>query len=171
MKDKITTIILVGAVIAIAVSTGFSQIATGGSYGLNRAAVSNGGGNAAGGTYEVGGTSGQSAAGANGSGGTYASQGGFWFGMLAPTAASTQISGLIRSPDGEGLGNVMVSIAGGSLTTPRVTRTNQLGRFAFEQLEVGTFYIVTVSSPRYVFPQPSQVVFLDDVLEVFFTSN
>lgn len=171
MKNKLTAMLLIGSVIATTGSVVFSQIATGGSYGLVRAAVSNGGGNSTGGNYGVGGTSGQSAAGANGTGGTYSSQGGFWFGMLAPTAASTQISGLIRSPDGTGLGNVTVSIAGGSLNTPRITRTNQLGRFAIDQLEVGTFYIVTVSSNRYMFPQPSQVVFLDDAMEVVFTSN
>lgn len=149
-----------------------AQIASGGIYGLEQAVVANGGGNSAGGFYAVEGTSGQSAAGTNGTGGAYALRGGFWQPLVGPSAASVSISGRVLREDGLGIRNVLVTITGNTLTTPRTALTASFGYFTFEDIDAGQTYVITVTSKRYGFANPSQAIsVVDNVSDVIFTST
>ena len=146
-----------------------AQIASGGIYGLEQAVVANGGGNSAGGFYAVEGTSGQSAAGTNSTGAPYAVRGGFWNPLLGPTAANASVSGRVVTAAGNGIRNVRVTLAGGSLTTPRTATTSSFGYFAFDDIEVGHTYVIAVVSKRFGFATPTQAVsVMDNVSDVTF---
>jgi hypothetical protein len=149
-----------------------AQIASGGSYTLNQAVVASGGGtsNDAGNLYKVEGTSGQAAAGTLSTSSAYTTRGGFWApNPFAPTAAVVGIGGRVLGTGNEGLRNVTVTLTGGTLSTPRVTRTNTFGNFKFEDVEVGQVYTVSVQSKKYGFPQESQVFSLmDGISDILF---
>jgi len=153
-------------VLALSVIIVSAQIASGGSYTLNQAVIANGGGTSsdAGNLYKVEGTSGQSAAGTFSSAvGTYSVRGGFWpADPLAPTAARVSISGRVIGVRGESLRNIVVTLEGGDLFTPRTTRTNSFGNFTFEEVTVGEIYTITVKTKRYGFPQDNQIISLMD---------
>lgn len=56
-------------------------------------------------------------------------------------------------------------LTGGSLSEPRVTKTNTFGNYQFEGLPVGETYIVTVISNRYNFPQSSILLNVSESVE------
>lgn len=150
-----------------------AQVATGGAYKLDTAVIGNGGGTATGGTYKVDGTAGQGAAGGNSAGGTYGVGNGFWFAApLAPTAAGVSVSGRVVTENGAGIRNVRVLLSGGTLTTPRIALTSSFGYFAFDDVESGHTYIISVASKRYGFGQPAQAInVLDNVAEIIFAAT
>lgn len=82
----------------------------------------------------------------------------------APTAATVNVGGRVYSPYGRALSNAQVSMYGtdGSL---RLTTTNPFGYYNFDNVEVGRSYIVSVSSKRFYFSNPTQVVFVTDAME------
>lgn len=170
--DSIKLGSLIVAILVLTASFGYAQIATGGSYALEQAAIANGGGNSAGGFFAVEGTSGQSLSGTNGTGGVYSARGGFWNPMLGPTAANVSISGQVLRVDGAGIRNVFLTLTGGRLTTPKISRSSALGYFSFDDVEVGQTYVVTVSSKRFGFAMPSQTVSVtDSIFDLIFTSS
>jgi hypothetical protein len=171
---RLTIILLITAFVALTQISG--QIATGGSYTLDQAVTANGGGRSTdpiGNLYKVEGTSGQSAAGGSLIGGTYNAKSGFWApGPFAPTAANVAVSGRVVTADGRGIRNVSVVLTGGTLTSPRIAQTGSFGYFTFDEIEVGQTYIVSVSSKRYGFGQPSQSIsVLDNVTDLVFTAT
>lgn len=172
MKKTIKTILMSVAIGALATVVP-AQIATGGTYGLDQQVVGNGGGDSSGGTYAARGTSGQTTAGVNSTGGSYAARGGFWApNLLAPSAGSGTISGVVLMPGGGFAKNVFVTLTGGSMITPRTTRTNSFGNFAFGDVEVGQIYTVEVSSKRLGFPQPTYALSLfDNVTDIVFQAG
>lgn len=78
------------------------------------------------------------------------------------TAANATITGRVLSNTGENLKNVKVVLQGGGLSAPITAVTNNFGVYNFENVPVGTTYIVTVHSKRYFFSQPSIVVNLQE---------
>ena len=78
------------------------------------------------------------------------------------TAAAVSISGRIMTAGGTGIGNAVVSLSGGDLTEPLITRTSSFGYYRFENVPAGGTYIVTVSAKRYTFNNPSQVFNVQD---------
>lgn len=172
MKKTLRSILHLGS-LTLFLSVGvFAQIATGGNYSLDQAVVGNGGGGSAGGNYTAQGTTGQSAAGTNMSGGNYSALNGFWSNSLAPTAASAKIEGRVIGSEGIGLRNISVILTGGTLTSPRIVKTNSFGNFAFEDVEVGQFYVVSVSNKKYGFGQESQTISLtENVSNIIFQST
>lgn len=98
-------------------------------------------------------------------------------GFFAPapfntTAAEVSIRGRVVYGKNRGIGNVFVTITGGAITEPLVARTNQFGYFTFENVEVGYFYIITVSHKRYRFRQNTQSFMLfNNVKGLFFRAN
>lgn len=172
---ELSNFVLSSAFCLLCFSAVNAQISTGGSYTLNQTVIANGGGTSsdAGNTYQVEGTSGQSAAGTNSTGGTYTTRGGFWAGtLMSPTAANATVSGRVRGIAGEGLRNVTVILEGGTLFTPRRTRTNAFGGFTFEDVPVGQVYIISVQNKKYGFQQESQVIsVLDNVADIIFQAN
>lgn len=155
----------------------FSSIArgqTGGNYAVTQTVVAAGGGqSSASGFYVLDGTIGQPLAGNALNGSPFAVTSGFWnFSPLAPTAASVSLSGRILAPNGSGLRNAVVTLSGGLLTQPLVSRSSSFGYFSFEGVVVGQTYIITVHSKRYGFAQQSLVVTLmDEISGIVFQAN
>lgn len=88
------------------------------------------------------------------------------------TAASANLGGRITTAGGNGIRNVEVTISGGNLSEPRMTRTGSFGYYSIEGLEAGQTYIVSVSAKRYTFITPNRTVTLQDsVADVDFTST
>lgn len=159
-------------ILLVIVVSAFGQIATGGSYSLDQAVIATGGGNSAAGNYAIEGTAGQSAAGTNGTGGAYALRGGFWNPLAGPTAANVTISGRVLRDDGLGIRNIRVTINGNSLTSPRTALTSSMGYFTFEDIEVGQSYVITVSSKRYGFAQPSRIISVtESIADLLFSAS
>jgi hypothetical protein len=81
---------------------------------------------------------------------------------LVPTAASSTLTGRVGDASGAALSNVIVTIEGGGLSAPVSTRTNTFGNYSFADLATGHVYIITVSSRRYAFANPTQAVSVND---------
>ncbi|QYO65786.1 carboxypeptidase regulatory-like domain-containing protein [Leptolyngbya sp. 7M] len=81
--------------------------------------------------------------------------------ILGPTAAGASLSGRVASQNGTGIRNVTVSLFGGGLEAPLTTTTNSFGYYSFSDVPAGQTYIITASSKRHSFYNPTQVVTLD----------
>lgn len=92
-------------------------------------------------------------------------------GNFAPTAAGAFLSGRVTDARGRALDGVQVELSGGSLTEPIYTTTFINGKYSFDNVEAGETYVLTVSSKRYRFAQPTQVVTLNGDATVNFTGN
>lgn len=146
IPSTLTYLIIVSGVLSAV-----GQVATGGSHTIGQAVIANGGGRNAGVAYDNEGTIGQTATGTYATGGSYGLRSGFWNPILAPSAANVSISGRVERSDGAGIGNVRVSLSGGSLTAPRIAITNSFGYFTFDDIEAGQSVVITVTSKRYGF--------------------
>ena len=76
-------------------------------------------------------------------------------------AASAQVGGRVVDGKGNGIPRVSVMISGGELTDPLYATTNSFGRYSFD-VPVGQTYFVTVSSRKYTFENPTQIVTVND---------
>jgi subtilisin-like proprotein convertase family protein len=81
------------------------------------------------------------------------------------SSAGADVSGQVVSASGRGISGVMLDLTGGPLTEPRYVRTNPFGYYTFAGVPTGHAYVVTVSSKRYLFANPSQVITVDDNIE------
>lgn len=167
--------VIVGILTLMTISIS-AQVAAGGSYTLNQAVVASGGGtsiDAVNNNYKVEGTTGQPAAGTFANVGSYSIRGGFWApNPFAPTAAGVDVSGRVITNEGAGIRNVVVILTGGTLLTPRTTRTTTFGNFSFEDVAAGQTYVVSVQSKKYGFAQESQVFSLmDSITDIVFQSG
>jgi len=150
-----------------------AQVSSGGAYTLNQAVIANGGATGTNGSYKIEGTAGQPFAGTFAYVSPYSVRGGFWApDPFAPTAAGVSVGGRVVGIGGEGLRNVSVVLSGGMLLTPRATRTNTFGYFAFDDIAVGETYTVTVQHKKYGFAQDSQIIsLLDNVNDLIFQAS
>ena len=146
---------------------------SGGAFEITQSVIASGGGqNSAGGTFSLDGTTGQSIAGNALRGNPFAVTSGFWnFTPAAPTAAQVAISGRVRTADGRGIRNVLVS-----LTAPdgeiRTVQTSTFGFYRFDNIPVGETYIVSVAAKKYTFSQPTIVqTVLEELGELDFVAN
>jgi len=80
---------------------------------------------------------------------------------VAPTAAGVSVSGMVISPNGTGLSRVSVSATDSNGQT-RYATTNSFGYYKFEGLRAGEVYLFEVSSKKYQFSNPTQVVSVSD---------
>jgi hypothetical protein len=141
-----------------------AQIASGGSFTLEKSVVASGGGTSSNGAFTVTGTTAQSAAGTTSSNSPFVHRSGFWIAdQIAPTAAEVSISGSVVTAGGAGIRNVVVTLTDSSGASRRVT-TGTFGMYRFTNVEVGSVYVLTVTSKKYVFANPSQVVVVNDEL-------
>jgi hypothetical protein len=138
----------------------------GGPYDLSHAVIAGGGGSESlGGTFKVDGTIGQNLAGARSTGGGYDLVGGFWFPPpLAPTAASVNVSGRIRTAEGRGITNVQVILTDTTTGERFETVSSLSGYYRFEEVAVGRTYLLSVSSKRYTFDPAIRLLILVDEL-------
>jgi hypothetical protein len=163
------------AVLMLSAAADLAQQSSGGDYSIEQSVIASGGGTSsdAGNNFSLSGTVGQSIAGAPLSGGDFSMRSGFWQpAPLAPTAAPTRIRGRVLDMSNNPIKNVYVSLSGGSLTAPRVVRTNNFGNFTFDNVESGQFYIISVSHGKYGFSQNTQAFSLmDELTNVVFRAD
>ena len=149
-------------------SSVFGQIASGGTYSLEKTVTAGGGasGSAAsvGGNYTVEGTIGQFAVGAASQNSPYTFYAGFWTpAPVAPTAAAVTLGGRVRAGK-SGVGNVRVvlTMPGGEM---RTAISNPFGYYRFDNIPVGETYVLTAYSKRFVFSNPTQIITLFEARE------
>jgi hypothetical protein len=82
-----------------------------------------------------------------------------------PTAASVSVSGRTLNASGGPLSRVKVTIQNTITNETQTVNTNSLGRYQFDGLRVGDFYIITVTSKRYAFEPDTYSFVLNDVVE------
>lgn len=73
-------------------------------------------------------------------------------------AGNVSIGGRIRTSAGNGIRGAVVTLSGGSLSSPITSRTGGFGYFSFPSVAIGGTYTVTVQTKSYVFAQPSRNV-------------
>jgi Carboxypeptidase regulatory-like domain len=83
----------------------------------------------------------------------------------APTAANSSISGKVQLPSGRGISQATVSLFNTTDNTFKSVNTNQFGRYAFNDLPAGDFYILSVSHRRYAFTPNTREIQLSDNLD------
>jgi|GEM_PF-6481967 len=90
----------------------------------------------------------------------------------ATSAAGASVSGQVRTPNGDGVGNALVTIGGGPLSQPITLPTSPFGYYSFKDVPVGHTYIITVASKRFRFAEPSRVVsVMNSVADFDFTAE
>ena len=130
---------------------------SGGTYQLEQTVTASGIASS-GGSYSLENTVGQPIAGGFVQGAPYSLYGGFWTPPeFTPTAALVTIGGRVITSNGQGIRNAVVTLtdAGGAI---RSVRTANFGYFSFEDVRVGETYILTISSKRFVFVNPTRVL-------------
>lgn len=144
----------------------------GGQFTITQSVIANGGGNSAGGNFVVTGTTAQTTVGVNPASGNFAISGGFWQPLLAPpTAAMVSVGGRVTTANGFGIANVRVTMT--NQTGESATAlTNSFGNFSFAQVQSGEIYVLTVSSRRYQFSVPTQILSVsDNIKDIIFIAN
>ena len=127
-----------------------AQVASGGSYSLEKTVVANGGRASSNGFYDIDGTIAQSVAGTQSSSGSYGVHGGFWNAFFPPTAAPVTISGQVLTAGGVAIGGVRLSLFDSSGNV-RQSISSGFGYFYFNDVEVGQTYILIAASKRFQF--------------------
>jgi uncharacterized repeat protein (TIGR01451 family) len=74
---------------------------------------------------------------------------------LAPTAAHASVTGTVFSSKGRGLKGVTVTLQNATNSQFRTAITNAFGHYQFDDLDVGSFYVMSVDNSRYRFDNPS----------------
>jgi hypothetical protein len=82
------------------------------------------------------------------------------------------ISGTVMASNGVGIRNAVVTLSGGSLTSPVSFQTGTFGTYQFQGVPAGGGYTVFVSAKRNRFTPPSQIVSsFSSVTDLNFTAN
>lgn len=160
MKDKL----LIFSILILVSANIFGQ--SGGTFSITESVIAGGGGqNASGGTFSIDATIGQTAAGNAISSLPFKITSGFWnFTPLAPTAANAGINGRVITAGGRPIRNISLVIEGGTLSERKFARTNTFGYYRFQDLEVGQTYIMSITSKRFTFSNPTRVIILNENL-------
>lgn len=89
--------------------------------------------------------------------------------VLAPTAASVSITGRVRSADGRGVRNAIVTLTDAA-GNARTARTSSFGYYRFDEIEAGQTVVIGVRSKQYQFT-PRIFSVTDNVTDVDFTAE
>ena len=149
------------AILSILFLSALTTAQSGGQFAITQSVVANGGASSSGGNFGVTGTVAQTSVGTGLSGGSFGLHGGFWQPFFAPTAAMVSVTGKILTATGGGISNVRVLMTGQTGETQTAV-SNNFGYFRFNEVRVGEIYVFTVSSRRYQFSVPSQVLSVND---------
>lgn len=90
---------------------------------------------------------------------------------FVPSAATVSVSGKISTAEGNGIRNVIVTLIApnGEVLS---TRTSSFGYFRFDEIPVGETYVISVTSKRFTFKQPTQILTVNEELtDVNFIAN
>lgn len=79
------------------------------------------------------------------------------------TAANVSVSGRVLNAKGSGITNINVMMTDSNGNTLRA-KTNSFGHFRFDGIAVGQTYFVSVSSKRFTFEQPTQIINVSEEL-------
>ena len=152
--------------LAIFLLSSLAGAQTGGTYDLSHNVIASGGGaNSTGDNFTVDGTVGQPIAGGPSSNPTFSIRGGFWaFQAFAPTAAGASVRGRVLTADGNGIRNAKLTLTNLSTAESRIAISSSFGYFAFDDVEVGHTYSVTISTRRFTFENDTRVFNLSDEL-------
>lgn len=71
--------------------------------------------------------------------------------IKGPTSANASIAGEVRSSDGAPIANALVTVVNAENGQTKSARSNSLGRFMVEDLEVNNLYVVSVQHRRWRF--------------------
>jgi Pectinesterase/MBG domain/Carboxypeptidase regulatory-like domain/Immunoglobulin domain/Bacterial Ig-like domain/Immunoglobulin I-set domain len=92
--------------------------------------------------------------------------------LFAPTAANVSVGGKVLSSNGGGISRVNVTLTNTATGEILSATTNSFGFYTFNEVPAGGTYVVTVSSRRYSFANPSQVVNVtENVSELNFVAS
>lgn len=162
--SKVSISFLPFLALCLCVSVAKLDAQTGGTYRIEKTVVASGGAASAGGGYSLTGTAGQTLAGGFLQGSGISEYSGFWNAApLAPTASNVSIGGRVLTANGLGIRNarVMLTAPDGAI---RFSSTGSFGYYRFDDVPVGAAYVLTVSSRRFVFTNPTRVVTVSDEL-------
>ena len=147
-------------------------LGSGGSFILEKQVVAGGGNQMQQSLMDQSGTAGQAIAGYKSSGGNFSLYSGFWTPEnLAPTAANVVVGGQIKTADGRGIKNVLVTITfpGGQT---RTAVSGAFGYYRFADIPAGEIYLFSVLAKRFTFAQASQTrQILDDTQDIDFVAD
>jgi hypothetical protein len=82
-----------------------------------------------------------------------------------PTAAAVSVGGGTYDQFGNPIARTMVTVQDMVTMDTQTVYTNSFGRYRFDNLEVGHFYVFTVSTKRYAFTPDSHSFVLNDAME------
>ncbi|MDQ3797823.1 MAG: carboxypeptidase regulatory-like domain-containing protein, partial [Acidobacteriota bacterium] len=93
-------------------------------------------------------------------------------GSLIPTAAGVTVSGQVLDAGGRGVAKAQVIVMDTSGSEVGRAVTNGFGYFVFEGITAGETYIISVSSKRHTFANPTQAVTVsEDVSGILFRAD
>jgi hypothetical protein len=81
---------------------------------------------------------------------------------MSVSAATVSVGGRVTNASGYGIGGVVVSINGGSLSEALYARTSPFGYYNFEGIAAGLTYVVTVSSKTHTFNPSTRIIDVQD---------
>jgi hypothetical protein len=91
--------------------------------------------------------------------------------LLPPTASTVFVGGRVTTATGRGVSKAVVTMTN-SAGEQRIVLTNSFGYYRFAEVEVGETYTFTVSSKRYNFSQPTQVLsIVEETFDVNFVAD
>ena len=95
----------------------------------------------------------------------------FALGFLTPSAANVSISGRVTTANGRGIVNAVMTLTD-SDGVRKTAHTSGFGYYKFEDLTAGENYILSVTSKRFSFAEPTRIISaVDDVTDADFTAN
>jgi hypothetical protein len=83
--------------------------------------------------------------------------------IIVPTAAPVSISGRVLTSNGQGIARIRVALTDSTGQT-RYAVTNTFGYYQFDQVISGETYILSATSPKYQFAQPTRVLNVQESL-------
>ncbi|HEX8250096.1 MAG TPA: carboxypeptidase-like regulatory domain-containing protein [Pyrinomonadaceae bacterium] len=167
-------VVLVVLLFALSARAQSNQIqpSSGGGFTLEKQVVAGGGNQMQQASMQQAGTASQTIAGYKSSGGNFSLYSGFWTPeTFAPTAANVVVGGQIKTADGRGIKNVLVTVAFPSGQT-RTALSSAFGYYRFADIPAGELYIFSVAAKRFTFAQPSQARQIsDDTQDIDFIAD
>ena len=92
--------------------------------------------------------------------------------QLSPSAAPASVSGRAVDSFGNGIGGARVSVMDAQSGAISTAITNPFGYYTVDSLEVGNFYVMTISHKRFVFADDTRTFSLqEDLVGVDFIAN
>ena len=83
-------------------------------------------------------------------------------GQISPSAATATVTGRVTTSEGRGINGATVTVMNASTGALLTARTNALGYYSIEGLEVTEFYSLTVTHKSYVFAPDTQFFTLNE---------